>query len=612
MPLNPSQQRVADNLQDEITKRLEQLNNQVSLEQRVGDVSMARQDFEYYYQKIFCEVDPIQFPYGIHQHFVVRFLTWPWPVKTEDIVKKLIVMPPGTGKSNIVSKAYASWLAGKYPERPICLATSTTDLALGRSIYLRELVAHDPLWKAVFPDVEPWPMQWRTDEWTLVRRGNDGRKGSAPTFKSTGAGASIGGIRVWCGIVDDAHDVNNSRTEGERARIKDWYATQLLSRLSGMEGAEMVILANLWHGDDLTANLWKSGQYAVMHMQAMYPEREVYCEVTLPVELADKGPDLADWCQVRRSDWVWKPEERLLRMVIHRKSRVLWPEKISADSLRHQRKLNPARFERVWNGSLEVSHGGFYRDDMFRYWSKNNPPHFRTAQQSWDTASENTSRSDYTAGVLQHISDDGDIYVADVFRAKIESGVALPLAVTAWYYLARLDDIPVHVVLLEASAYARGSINQLKRGWQREDFIRQARRYMGYSDAVPSLVKMLRKLINEEDRLPDVLKIPLRPIKLTKAGKTLMHDDALSYYESGNVWHCQEVDGLSILEKELKNYPGDAHDDVADANAQGVRFHFSIRKPKHEARNKGHMMLDLSPVLQARSRMAGMPTRQGI
>ncbi len=607
----PRQDRITEKLQDEINKRLEQLNTQVSFEETIGDLDRCRNDFEYYYKHIFLDVDDKQFPWGTHQEFAVRFITWPGSNGVFP-TRRVLVMPPGTGKSNIISKAYASWLAGKHPDRPICLATSTTDLAMGRSIYLRELVANDPLWKSVFPGVEPWPQMWRTDEWVLARKDDQTRKGSAATFKATGAGSSIGGIRVWAGIVDDAHDVNNSRTHGERERIKDWYATQFLSRLSGMEGAHIIMLANIWHGDDLTVQLWNSGQYAVMHMQALYPTRETYCEVTLPHELAEAGPELADWCKVPREDWVWKPEDRLLRMVIHRKSRALWPEKIPRKELEQQRRLNHARFERVWNGNREMNKGTHYREELFRYWSLSKPPAIRTAQQSWDTASESTDRSDYTAGVLQYIGTDGDVYVAELFRDKVESGVALPLAITAWYWLARLRDIPVQVVLIEASAYARSSINQIRRGWPTDEFIKQAKRYMGYSDAVPALVKMLRQIIGEQDRLPDMLKVPLRPIKLTKAGKSEMHDDALAWYESGNVWHCQEMDGLSMLEREQKNYPGDAHDDAADCNAQGINFHFSVRKPRTDRPSAGHMMIDLSPVLAVRTRIAGLPVQRGL
>ena len=213
MPSKPPPDRLTDGL----SRRLEQLDAQVAVAQSIGDPRRARTDVEYYYQQVFVNVDPIQFPWGAHQHFVMRFITWEG---FEGVYpdQKLVVMPPGTGKSNLVSKGLASWLVGKEPDSPTVLATSTSPLAADRSVYLRELVANDPLWKIVFPEVVPYRIGWQNEQWSLIKKGSSRRTSSEPTFRATGADASIGGIRIKYGIIDDAHNNKNARTPGERRR----------------------------------------------------------------------------------------------------------------------------------------------------------------------------------------------------------------------------------------------------------------------------------------------------------------------------------------------------------------------------------------------------------
>jgi len=72
------------------------------------------------------------------------------------------------------------------------------------------------------------------------------------------------------------------------------------------------------------------------------------------------------------------------------------------------------------------------------------------------------------------------------------------------------------------------------------------------------------------------------------------------------------MEGLSLLEREQKNYPGDAHDDAADCNAQGINFHFSVRKPRTDRPSSGHMMIDLSPILAVQTRIASLPVQRGL
>lgn len=582
----------ADYVDDALNLKLADLKRRKDAIKQIGDPKLAASDFNYYYQRLFALQDPVQFPWGEHLRYVMRFITWEGHngIKPE---YRLVVQPPGTGKSNIVSKALASWMVGNHPDEPTVLATSTGALATARSIYLREMVASDPMWQTVFPGVKPYSTIWTTDKWALLRPGQTRFMSSDSTFNCTGAEGSIAGIRIKYAIVDDIHDVNNSRTEGERKRIKDWYFTQFVSRMSGM-GGWLIMLANIWHADDLPSTLWGSGQYAVMHMRALYDNREVTVDVTMPEHMGDAGPAFADYCESPRENWTWNEKDRKLQLLIHKNGPALWPQHEGRRELEAKRRsMGTQRFYRVWNGERRTSQGSIYKAEWFNYWNPNDPPQFRFAQQIWDTTAEKGRRSDWTAAVMQYAGEDNNLYVADCFREKLESGTALPLAITCWYLQAWLDGVRVKKVMIERAAVARSTILRLARGWETDDFLRTCEQYLRYPDSVPVLVGMIRKIQSKRDQLPDVIKLPLKGIKLRRGGKMEVHEDASPWYESGSVFHNSEMALLGKLEDELTDYPTGQNDDLADADAIGITDHFGIQVARStRERGNGYLLLD--------------------
>lgn len=591
--------------------QLAALDAQVRVVDAIQDPERCRHDFEYYYKQIFVRNDPVQFPWGVHQHHGIRFLTWPGANGVQ-ATRKLLVEPPGSGKSNLVAKGLASWMVGNDPGSPTIFATSTSPLAQGRSLWMRELTQSD-WFKLVFPGVRKYDKQWTVDEWTLLPPGIDRPTSDAPTFKATGTDASIGGIRVKYALCDDLQNVSNSATKGERERVKNWFYAQFLTRLANMNGW-LVMLANIFHGDDLTVELWGSGQFMVMHMQALYPDKDIWADVYLPKDLGDAGPAFADYCEVAKNDWTWQEKERKLRIIMHRRGPSLWPEApdYAPDKLRATKSLGtggPARFEKVYNGQRVAASGGIYRREWFKYYRRDKiPTTFKWAIMSWDTAAETSDRTDWTVGGLIYAGADNNLYVDELVREKLEAGMGVPLMIAVWWLLALREGITVKSVMIERTTYARGSIQQLARGWTQKDFVRACELYLEQGNSNPTLIRMIRQVLDDKESLPNVIKIAgLNPAKIGRTGKDAMHDDCAPYYANASIWHREDMPWLEVLESELESFPNGGHDDCADVVAQAAVSFFGVvvRKKSADETNRNYAFLDLSSNLPGRPSAVG-------
>lgn len=177
-----------------------------------------------------------------------------------------IIIPPGFGKSTIVSQTWPSWLLGNHPDRSILLISNTDHQA---KLFLdsnKETMEHYATWADIFPDVKPafergWSsrglfLKWKRDmntglalpEWrTKPATDKD------PALAAFGVGGPVIGRRADYIIVDDPYDQESARSETMRAAFLDWMRQTLLSRLKPVPWAKVVFAMTRWHPDDCIA-----------------------------------------------------------------------------------------------------------------------------------------------------------------------------------------------------------------------------------------------------------------------------------------------------------------------------------------------------------------------
>lgn len=196
-----------------------------------------------------------------------------------------IVMPPGHGKSTIISQNWPSWYLGNHPDRSMLLI-STTD-ALAKSFFdtNKQTFEHLSAWKETFPDVRPahsrgWSqrglfLQWRRDPATGMLLPNWTTKDARdkdPSLFATGIGGPVIGRRADVIVVDDPYDEEMARSEQMRTSFLDWFRRTLLSRLKPVPHAKVVVALTRWHPDDCVAWMQDQNRLEALDAPARPPD----------------------------------------------------------------------------------------------------------------------------------------------------------------------------------------------------------------------------------------------------------------------------------------------------------------------------------------------------
>ncbi len=139
----------------------------------------------------------------------------------------LDLAPRGSGKSRIVTIGYAAWRAIVDPDIRILILSDTDDHAVRFLNTIKTALHQHPLIKQHFGPVEG-------DKWTDHQIVLAGRKKILTEATITALGAYSGAVTSGhydLIICDDLVNFENSRTEGGRARMLEWFKQTLLPTL---------------------------------------------------------------------------------------------------------------------------------------------------------------------------------------------------------------------------------------------------------------------------------------------------------------------------------------------------------------------------------------------
>lgn len=184
----------------------------------------------------------------------------------------IIEVPPGFGKSTLISGYGPSWFLGSFPKKRVLLTSHEADLATHWGAMARDTLAEfGPRYFGVGVDPERSPKHW----WHVV----DALTGK-PTggyMASAGVGGSITGKRADLFIVDDPlKDAESAHSPKTRKAHKDWIRSVMRSRLR--PGGAVIILMTRWHQDDMAGWLQgldlKTVKWDVLRMPALAEEND--------------------------------------------------------------------------------------------------------------------------------------------------------------------------------------------------------------------------------------------------------------------------------------------------------------------------------------------------
>jgi hypothetical protein len=202
-----------------------------------------------------------------------------------NIKELLIIAPPESAKTTWML-AYLGARLGFHPEDNHVFASAGPEVAEARSLALRGTVTR-PEWQAAFPGIKPVTgakykaLKWETTQWSLAPEGHPMIGRLHASVSSYGPQGKITGRRATLAIADDLLDMENSRTEAQRALVRTFVHTSFFSRMRAVVGRKIVI-GTAWHPEDIYSELRRAGTFVVCHIPMLSESNEVYANLVYP------------------------------------------------------------------------------------------------------------------------------------------------------------------------------------------------------------------------------------------------------------------------------------------------------------------------------------------
>ncbi|MBQ2374055.1 MAG: phage terminase large subunit [Alistipes sp.] len=347
---------------------------------------------------------------------------------TGRIRKLMVSMPPQHGKSVGASTLLPAYMLGLNPDTRIAIASYSASLANKFNRRVQRIIESKE-YGDLFPESriksggKP-PQYLRTaDEVEII--GYDGG------LLSVGREGSLTGNRVDCFILDDLYkDAMEANSPLIRENCWEWYTSVVRTRMHN-ESRELIVFTR-WHEEDLIGVL-RSRERCV---------------------------DLSRWSDldtVGRDDWLCINLEALktgtpTEIDPRRAGEALWAERQSRELLEAKRRLDPVRFECMYQGRPSLQGGLLYGTGFSTY--KELPRDIVRRANYTDTADMG---DDFLCSVSYAVDSDGVIYVLDVVYSRE------PMEVTEGMVAEMLQRNDIRSATIESNNGGRGFARAVQR-----------------------------------------------------------------------------------------------------------------------------------------------------
>lgn len=428
----------------------------------------------------------------------------------EGRISKLIVsVPPQHGKSVGASTLLPAYMLGLDPDMRIAIASYSGTLASKFNRRVQRIIESRE-YSAIFSETtikqgsKPAGYIRTSDEVEII-----GRKGE---LISVGREGSLTGNRVDCFILDDLYkDAMEAQSPLVRDNCWDWYTSVVRTRMHN--ASRELIVFTRWHEEDLIGELLRSE-----------PHREMV--------------SMADIESLGRDEWLYVNFEAIKtsppsEIDPRNEGEALWPEQQSAELLATKRRLDPVRFEAMYQGHPSSREGLLYGDNFREYDIL--PRDIVLRANYTDTADSGT---DYLCSLCYAIDTDGVIYITDAVYSQE------PMEQTERLVGAMLRSNDTRRAYIESNNGGRGFARSLQR-------------------QLPEIkVECFHQSDNKEARILSNSATVLHNIRMP-------HD-----------WHLRWPEMYSHLTTYRRLFRSNRHDDAADALTGIVEREVSIPSPR--------------------------------
>jgi predicted phage terminase large subunit-like protein len=344
-------------------------------------------------------------------------------------VRKLIItMPPQHGKSVGATTLLPAYILGCDPNQRVAIASYSASLA-SRFNRRVQRILESKEYGEIFPE-------------TTIKRGGKPAEyvrtaeqveiiGHRGELLSVGREGSLTGNRVDCFILDDLYkDAIEANSPIVRENCWEWYTSVVKTRMHNTS-RELIVFTR-WHEEDLIGELTR---------------RE-------PVLM------LTEWEQLDSIDdntWVYLNFEAIKTSPAsgidpRDVGEALWEQQQSISLLEAKRRLDPLRFECMYQGHPSTREGLLYGDEFAEY--EQLPRDIVRLGNYTDTAD---TGDDYLCSICYAVDTDGVIYLTDVVYSRE------PMEVTERLVGKMLLDNATRTALVESNNGGRGFARAVQR-----------------------------------------------------------------------------------------------------------------------------------------------------
>lgn len=330
-------------------------------------------------------------------------------------IKNLAISIPRRYGKSTTAECCAEWFLGRNPNYRLMVACYGTSLATKMSKSIRNRL-RSPQYQKIFPHIKLSGDSKSAQMWDL-----EGYDGGCNAMSLSGSATGFGFHFL---IVDDP--IRN-RKDAESQTVRDAVSAELRdSVISGANArhAGIIMIGTRWHGDDPIGRI-----------------------------LSEEGDD---WVVFRLPAIIDKPYTVLDHdggiLYERQPDEALWEEKHTLEELRDiQMKVGPYSWASLWQQEPIEAQGNVFKREWMLTIPKESVPELRMVVRSWDLAMSDKDSADFTAGVKVGIDDEGNLYILDVFRARVEFGDLHDTLLTVMQY----DGADVHQGIEKAGYMSR-------------------------------------------------------------------------------------------------------------------------------------------------------------
>ena len=417
---------------------------------------------------------------------------WDWPYQKYiyerlarldrgEIDRLMVFMPPRHGKSELVTIRYAAWVLIMRPQTRIVIASYNQKLANKFSRSIRRIVLEARNRQLTMGNGQ-FEAKARSAQ-TIDRLLNTASEWETPEgggVKAVGVGAGITGFGADLIIIDDPIKGRaDAESKNNRAYVWEWYSDDLHTRLEPR--GSVILIQTRWHQDDLAGRLLneqESGgeKWEVIKLPALAEQRSGDTLVPTDAQASENSVAASgdedksvlapfDPARLARASEnsvaasgdedksVLAPFDPLGRLP----GEALCPARFDREALlAKKRKLGSYSFSALYQQDPVPADGNVFKRAWFTKIVERAPDGLRWFR-AYDLAISTKTSADYTASARLAQDKDGTIYIADIFRKRIEYPEQLR------YITGRIDEERDTEHGIESALHGTAFVQELRR-----------------------------------------------------------------------------------------------------------------------------------------------------